>query len=168
MSAPFVGSIWAQSTTGTIGDGGGIPWHIPEDLAHFRAVTGGHAVVMGRKTWDSLPAKFRPLPGRRNIVVTRNASWSAEGAEVAHSVADAIALADADPVWVIGGGEIYRSAMDIATHLEVTEVDLDVVGDTSAPEIPDGWVARAGDWQSSRVDGTRFRWVEYGKPTQPS
>ncbi len=168
MSAPLVGSIWAQSTTGTIGDGGGIPWHIPEDLAHFRAVTGGHAVVMGRKTWDSLPAKFRPLPGRRNIVVTRNASWSAEGAEVAHSVADAIALADSDPVWVIGGGEIYRSAMDIATHLEVTEVDLDVVGDTSAPEIPDGWVARAGDWQSSRVDGTRFRWVEYGKPTQPS
>ncbi|OZD81502.1 dihydrofolate reductase [Rhodococcus sp. 05-339-2] len=168
MSASFVGSIWAQSTTGTIGDGGGIPWHIPEDLAHFRAVTGGHAVVMGRKTWDSLPAKFRPLPGRRNIVVTRNASWSAEGAEVAHSVADAIALADSDPVWVIGGGEIYRSAMDIATHLEVTEVDLDVVGDTSAPEIPDGWVARAGDWQSSRVDGTRFRWVEYGKPTQPS
>jgi dihydrofolate reductase len=164
----LVGSIWAQSTTGTIGDGGGIPWHIPEDLAHFRAVTGGHAVVMGRKTWDSLPAKFRPLPGRRNIVVTRNASWSAEGAEVAHSVADAIALADSDPVWVIGGGEIYRSAMDIATHLEVTEVDLDVVGDTSAPEIPDGWVARAGDWQSSRVDGTRFRWVEYGKPTQPS
>lgn len=168
MSAAFVGSIWAQSSTGTIGDGGGIPWHVPEDMAHFRTVTGGHTVVMGRKTWDSLPSRFRPLPGRRNIVVTRNPSWSADGAEVAHSVADAIALADPAPVWIIGGGEIYRSAMDIATHLEVTEVDLDVEGDTAAPEIPEGWIATAGEWQSSRVDGTRFRWVEYRKPTHAS
>ncbi|MDI6627266.1 MAG: dihydrofolate reductase [Rhodococcus sp. (in: high G+C Gram-positive bacteria)] len=169
MSAPhFVGLIWAQTTAGVIGDAGSIPWHVPEDMAHFKSKTAEHPVIMGRKTWDSLPAKFRPLPGRRNIVVTRNSSWTADGAENAPSVADAVALVGESPVWIMGGGEIYRSAMDIATHLEVTEVDLDVEGDTKAPEIPDGWAATAGEWQSSRVDGTRFRWVEYGKPTQPS
>ncbi|MDI9894910.1 dihydrofolate reductase [Rhodococcus sp. IEGM 1381] len=169
MSAErFVGLIWAQSRAGTIGDEGGIPWRIPEDMAHFKATTAEHSVIMGRKTWDSLPAKFRPLPGRRNIVVTRNSSWSEDGAESASSVADAVARVGDDPVWIIGGGEIYRSAMSIATHLEVTEVDLDVHGDTGAPEIPAGWTAKAGEWQSSRVNGTRFRWVEYGKATQPS
>ncbi|MBY4127897.1 dihydrofolate reductase [Rhodococcus fascians] len=169
MSAQhFVGLIWAQSRAGVIGDGGGIPWHIPEDMAHFKATTAEHPVIMGRKTWDSLPAKFRPLPGRRNIVVTRNSSWNADGAESAPSVADAVALASEGPVWIIGGGEIYRSALGIATHLEVTEVDLDISGDTVAPEIPDGWFAMAGEWQSSRVNGTRFRYVEYGKATQPS
>ncbi|MGF0308759.1 dihydrofolate reductase [Rhodococcus sp. IEGM1428] len=169
MSAErFVGLIWAQSRAGTIGDGGGIPWRVPEDMAHFKATTAEHPVIMGRKTWDSLPAKFRPLPGRRNIVVTRNSSWCEDGAENASSVADAVARVGDDPVWIIGGGEIYRSAMSIATHLEVTEVDLDVDGDTSAPEIPEGWIAKAGEWQSSRVNETRFRFVEYGKATQPS
>ena len=169
MSAPqFVGLIWAQSRAGVIGDGGGIPWRIPEDMAHFKATTAEHPVIMGRKTWDSLPAKFRPLPGRRNIVVTRNASWTTDGAESAPSVADAVALTSGSPVWIIGGGEIYRSALSIATHLEVTEVDLDISGDTVAPEIPDGWIAKAGEWQSSRVNETRFRFVEYGQATQPS
>ncbi|KQU46770.1 dihydrofolate reductase [Rhodococcus sp. Leaf278] len=169
MTAPqFVGLIWAQSRAGVIGDGGGIPWRIPEDMAHFKATTAEHPVIMGRRTWDSLPAKFRPLPGRRNIVVTRNASWTADGAESAPSVADAVALASGSPVWIIGGGEIYRSALSIATHLEVTEVDLDISGDTVAPEIPDGWTAKAGEWQNSRVNDTRFRYVEYGQATQPS
>ena len=167
-AAHFVGLIWAQSTAGIIGDAGSIPWHIPEDMAHFKSKTAEHPVIMGRKTWDSLPAKFRPLPGRRNIVVTRNPSWTADGADSAPSVADAVRLIGEKPVWIMGGGEIYRSAMDIATHLEVTEVDLDVEGDTRAPDIPDGWVATEGEWQNSRVDGTRFRWVGYGKPTQPS
>ena len=167
MSASrFVGLIWAQSTAGVIGDAGSIPWHVPEDMAHFKSNTAEHPVIMGRKTWDSLPAKFRPLPGRRNLVVTRNSSWAADGAETAPSVADAVALVGDSPIWIIGGGEIYRSAMGIATHLEVTEIDLDVDGDTRAPEISDEWSAEAGDWQNSLVDGTRFRWVEYGKPTQ--
>lgn len=167
MSADrFVGLIWAQTTDGVIGDAGSIPWHIPEDMAHFRSTTAEHAVIMGRKTWDSLPPKFRPLPRRRNIVVTRNSSWSAEGAESAPSIADALARAGEVPVWVMGGGEIYRDALDVATHLEVTEVDLDVDGDTRAPEVPDGWVPTFGEWQSSRVGGIRFRWIEYGKATQ--
>lgn len=166
MTTASVGLIWAQSKNGTIGDSGTIPWHIPEDLAHFRAVTAGHSVVMGRKTWDSLPPRFRPLPGRRNIVVTRNRSWSADGAQVAHCVDDAIALAGPGRVWIIGGGEIYASAMDIAERLEVTEVDLDVAGDTAAPSIPNGWVATADRWQTSRNESVRFRWIEYGKANQ--
>ena len=99
-----VGLVWAQAHDGVIGADGGMPWHVPEDLAHFRAVTGSSDVVMGRRTWESLPPRFRPLPGRRNIVVTRSAEWSADGAERAASLDQALALADGDDVWVIGGG----------------------------------------------------------------
>jgi dihydrofolate reductase len=163
MTPPRVGLIWAQASGGVIGDGKTIPWHVPEDMAHFKAITGGHPVVMGRKTWDSLPARFRPLPGRRNIVVTRNAQWSAEGAETASSVEDALTLVDGSTVWVMGGGEIYRAAMPFATELQVTYIDLDIDGETKAPEIPDGWEADSGEWQTSRQDGIEYRFVQYGK-----
>src|SRR5690606_18681852 len=100
-----VGLIWAESIGGVIGYQGAMPWHLPEDLAHFKDLTMGSPVIMGRKSWDALPERFRPLPGRQNIVVTRQADWQADGADVAHSVSAALELAAAsaaDEVWVIG------------------------------------------------------------------
>ncbi|MDP0977494.1 dihydrofolate reductase, partial [Klebsiella pneumoniae] len=90
--------------------------------AYFKRVTMGHPVIMGRRTWDSIPLKFRPFSGRRNIVVTRDPQWNAEGAEVVHSLHDALALPDGD-VFVVGGGQIYSAALPFATHLLVTEID---------------------------------------------
>ncbi|MEU5840620.1 dihydrofolate reductase [Rhodococcus sp. NPDC047139] len=152
--------VWAQARGGVIGRDNTIPWHIPEDLAFFKDATMGKPVIMGRLTWDSLPPRFRPLPGRRNIVVTRNAEWSAEGAETAASLDDALALSRHGDVVVIGGGQIYAQAMPFATRLLVTEVDLDVDGDATAPPIGPEWAAEAGEWQTS-AKGIRFRWVRY-------
>ncbi|WP_181787886.1 dihydrofolate reductase [Streptomyces phytophilus] len=155
-----VGLIWAQARDGVIGADNGIPWHLPEDMAHFKATTLGHPVVMGRRTWDSLPPRFRPLPGRRNVVVTRDPRWTADGAVPAGSVDRALELASAEPaatVWVIGGGEVYRAALPHATALSVTEIDTAVTGDTYAPVPGPEWrVADDGDWQVSR-SGLRYR-----------
>lgn len=120
---------------GRVVDGvGTLPWHLPEDLAHFRAATRGHPVVMGRKTWDSLPPRFRPLPGRRNVVVTRNADWQGEGAERAGSLAEALERLEDEPrVFVMGGGELYAQALPLADELVLTEVDADLPGDTFFP-----------------------------------
>ncbi|MFI7012250.1 dihydrofolate reductase [Streptomyces sp. NPDC050145] len=151
-----VGLIWAQTPAGVIGADNGIPWHLPEDLAHFKATTLGQPVIMGRRTWDSLPARFRPLPGRRNIVLTRDPQWAAEGAERTGSVPEALALADG-PAWVMGGGEIYRAALPHATRLSVTEVDTTVDGDTHAPVPGPEWkVTEDHDWQTSKT-GLRYR-----------
>ncbi len=166
MPPRHIGMIWAQSTGGTIGDGGSIPWRVPEDLAHFKQITADHAVIMGRKTWDSLPPKFRPLPGRRNVVVTRNPDWQARGAQVVSSVEAALSLTDGDPAWVVGGGEIYRAAMPFATELQVTEIDLPVAGDTLAPTVSGDWVALTGEWQFSSNDDIRYRFIQYGKAYQ--
>ncbi|MET7773620.1 dihydrofolate reductase [Nocardia sp. NPDC005366] len=156
-----VGLIWAQNQAGVIGYRDTIPWRVPEDMAHFKAVTMGHPVIMGRRTWDSLPTAFRPLDGRRNIVVTRNADWSAEGAERAGSVTEALELTGQDPVWIAGGGEIYRAAMDLATELLVTEVDSEVEGDAYAPAIGPEWRTDAPEpWRTSR-GGPRFRIRRY-------
>jgi dihydrofolate reductase len=163
-----VGLIWAQTLDGVIGADNAIPWRLPEDMAHFKATTLGHPVVMGCKTWDSLPPRFRPLPGRRNIVVTRDPRWAAEGAERAGSIAKALELAaeSLEPAasataWVIGGGEIYRAALGHATTLSVTEVDSAVSGDTYAPAPGPGWkVAEDGGWQSS-MSGLRYRIRRY-------
>ncbi|NNC10730.1 dihydrofolate reductase [Planctomonas sp. JC2975] len=158
-----IGLIWAQANGGIIGADGAIPWHVSEDSRHFRAVTTGGDVVMGRKTWDSLPPRFRPLPGRRNIVVSRDLDWRADSAERVGSVADAIALAEAD-VWIIGGGQIYAEAIDLADLLEVTEIDLDVDGDTVAPAIGDSWrlssVEPSTGWATSDA-GVRYRFLSY-------
>ena len=112
--------IWAQSTSGVIGRAGGIPWRLPEDQARFKDLTGSHTVVLGRLTWESLPAKVRPLPGRRNVVVTRDEGYTADGAEVVSSLQD-VPLDDA---WVIGGARIYSLALPLATRCEVTEVEI--------------------------------------------
>ncbi|WJV44215.1 dihydrofolate reductase [Streptomyces flavofungini] len=163
-----VGLIWAQSLDGVIGADNGIPWRLPEDMAHFKATTLGHPVVMGRRTWDSLPPRFRPLPGRRNVVVTRDPLWAAEGAERAGSIAEALQRA-AEPsasaapasVWVIGGGEIYRAALEHATTLSVTEVDATVAGDTYAPALAPEWkVTEDKGWQTS-TSGLRYRIRRY-------
>ncbi|MFI8567444.1 dihydrofolate reductase [Rhodococcus sp. NPDC078407] len=163
-----IGLIWAQSSNLKIGEAGRIPWEVPEDMARFKAVTMDHPVIMGRKTWESLPERFRPLPGRRNIVVTRNRSLQTPGAETCGGVGEALALAGDETVWIIGGGEIYRSAMPFATTLHVTEIDVEVPGDTDAPSVEGDWITETGDWLTSRVEGRQFRFVEYGKATQPS
>ncbi len=122
-----------------IGRDGSMPWHLPEDLAHFKHTTMGHTLVMGRKTFDSIG---RALPGRRTIVVTRNPSWSHPDVETAHSLADALALAGpADQVFVVGGGQVYGEAMPFAQQMLLTEVPDAPEGDTFFPE----WVVQ--DWR---------------------
>ncbi|GAB2721247.1 dihydrofolate reductase [Nocardia thraciensis] len=161
MSPRRIGLIWAQTPEGVIGADNAIPWRVPEDMAHFKDVTLGHPVVMGRRTWDSLPERFRPLADRRNIVVTRQPDWSAPGAERAGSVDAALRLADADLTWVMGGGEIYRAAMEYATDLEVTTVDTRVQGDAYAPPIGSGWrIDSDSGWRESK-SGPRYRWLRY-------
>jgi dihydrofolate reductase len=156
--------IWAQARGGVIGVGGEMPWHLPEDLAHFKRLTLGSPVVMGRRTWDSLPPRFRPLEGRRNIVVTRHPGWRAEGAEVAASVPDALALAaDAPTTWITGGATLYSELMPLADRIEVTEIDAEFDGDTHAPAL-DGWLATSDPaWQVSRT-GLPYRFLTYRRP----
>lgn len=154
----WVGLVWAEAHGGVIGAEGGMPWHVPEDLAHFKDVTLGNPVVMGRKTWDSLPERFRPLAGRDNIVVTRQQDWSEEGARRAATVAEAVR--GLDRVWIIGGAEIFRQVIGDADRLEVTELDLDVDGDAYAP-AKTGWrLVDEGEWQTSRT-GIRYRFLGY-------
>jgi dihydrofolate reductase len=157
-----VGLIWAQSTSGVIGRDGAIPWHLPEDLARFKTLTMGHTVVMGRRTWDSLPARFRPLPGRRNVVLTRNSGFVAPGAEVFGSIDDAID----DQTWVIGGSEIYHLALPAATRCEVTEVEIDLRledDDVLAPVLDESWIGTSGDWHDS-TSGLRYRFHSFLRP----
>jgi len=158
-----VGLVWAQAHGGVIGADGGMPWHVPEDLAHFRAVTGASDVVMGRRTWDSLPPRFRPLPGRRNLVVTRSDEWAEEGAERASSLDDALGRAHGDAIWVMGGGRLYAEAIHRADVLEITRLDVEVDGDTFAPSI-DGWTLETADpaegWHTS-ASGIRYRFETY-------
>ena len=144
-----------------------LPWRLPEDLAHFKQLTAGSPVLMGRKTWDSLPPRFRPLEGRRNIVITRDAEWSTDGAEVAHSAQSALDLAsdDApDTVWITGGATLYVQMLASADRIEVTEIDADIDGDTVAPALSDDWVLVASDpehgWHSSRK-GLDYRFLTY-------
>ena len=154
-----LGLVWAQARGGVIGVDGGLPWHLPEDLALFRALTIGGTVVMGRATWESLPAAVRPLSGRRNVVLSRRSGFLAPGATVAASLEEALAAATGD-VWVIGGASVYRAAMPLADVAVVTEIDAAYDGDTLAPEPGPDWepVERepAEGWLESRT-GLRYR-----------
>ncbi|TNE65577.1 MAG: dihydrofolate reductase [Alphaproteobacteria bacterium] len=124
--------VVAMAENRAIGKDGGLPWHLPADLKHFKAVTMGRPILMGRKTYDSIG---RPLPGRRNIVITRNAGWSADGVEVAQSLDAAIAMAGEGDVMIVGGGQIYAEALPRADRLEITEVALKVDGDAFFPPV---------------------------------
>ena len=160
--AQRINIIFARARNGVIGKDGQMPWHLPEDLAHFKQQTGGAPVLMGRKTWDSLPPRFRPLPGRRNIVITRQADWHAQGAERAASLSDAIALcAGAADLWVIGGGEIYAQAVPLAQRAVVTEIDRDFEGDTYAPQLGADWHETARSPHTAAKDGLPFSFVTY-------
>jgi dihydrofolate reductase len=147
--------VVAIADNGVIGKDGAIPWHISEDLKRFKALTMGHTIVMGRKTWDSLPRK--PLPGRANVVVTRNADWSAEGAIRASSVGQAVD-GTSGPVFIIGGAEIYDLALPHAMRVELTEVHRAFDGDARFDFDRKGWRETA---RESHVtpDGLRYSYV---------
>ena len=134
----MISIIVAVAEGGVIGGGGDLLWHISEDLRRFKQITSGHTVIMGRKTYDSIG---RPLPKRRNIVITRNGEWSAEGCERAESLEQAVAMcAGEEEVFIIGGGEIYRQSMSLADKLYLTQVNKPYEGDTYFPEIrPEEW-----------------------------
>jgi dihydrofolate reductase len=156
--------IWAQARGGVIGADGQLPWRLPEDLALFRELTTGSAVVMGRRTWESLPERFRPLPGRTNVVLTSDPEWSEEGAHRVGSVAEVLDAHAA--AWVIGGGAVYAAFLPHADRLVVTDVDMLVDGDTWAPAIGDEWsrVSRTPDdgWSVSTT-GLRYAVSEYAR-----
>ena len=138
--------IYARAANGVIGHNGTIPWHLPEDLAHFKALTQGHPVIMGRKTWDSLPARFRPLPGRTNIVITHQPDWHQNGVQRASSLREALLFAeqtDTPTAWVMGGAQIYAQALPLATRIEMTEIAQDFAGDAHAPTPGPEWVESA-------------------------
>jgi dihydrofolate reductase len=158
-----VGMVWAQARGGVIGADGALPWHLPEDSALFRRLTTGSTVVMGRRTWESLPELFRPLPGRVNVVLTSDRSWAADGALTAASV-DAV-LAEHEDFWVIGGQAVYAEFLPHADRLVVTDVDVEVDGDTWAPVLDGAWTrtARTPDsgWSESATGGLRYAVSEY-------
>lgn len=151
--------IAALAENNCIGKNGTLPWHIPEDLAHFKELTNGKIVLMGRKTWESLPEKFRPLPNRKNIVISRQKGYVIPvGVEVFDQIADALKKYQEDEVFVIGGAEIYRQSIDAADILEITMVYQVVEGDAFFPEI------KKDIWEEvSRIDFEKFSFVTYKK-----
>jgi dihydrofolate reductase len=157
-----VALVAAVARGGVIGRDSGIPWRLPEDMRRFRTLTMGHPVVMGRRTWESLPDQFRPLPGRGNVVVTRNSDWSAQGADRAGSIEDALRLLEGEAtVFVIGGGEIYAAALPSAHELLLTEIDAEIEGDTYFPNWdPDDFEEVARERHVSS-DGVGYSFVTY-------
>lgn len=157
-----IGLIYARAANGTIGKDGTMPWHLPEDLAHFKRLTNGCPVVMGRKTWDSLPERFRPLPGRRNIVITRQPDWHEKGVQRASSLRDALQMCEQDAtVWVMGGAQIYAQALPLADRVEVTEIAQDFEGDAFAPMLGPEWLQAAREDHVGAGGGLPFSFVRY-------
>ena len=153
--------IYARAANGIIGKDGTMPWHLPEDLAHFKQLTQGCPVVMGRKTWDSLPPRFRPLPGRSNIVITRQPDWTGSGAQRVSSLTEALQLCGhAETVWVMGGAQIYAQALPLAHRVEVTEIERDFDGDAYAPVLGPEWLKTAGERHVS-ANGLPFSFATY-------
>lgn len=159
--------IWAEARGGAIGRDGEMPWRLPEDAAFFKEQTLGAPVIMGRGTWESLPARFRPLPGRENIVVTRTESYDAPGATVMSSLETVLETLETttepeDRVWIMGGGQLYRAAMPFADELVVTRIELDVPdADTFAPEIGSEWaLVDPGTTETSRT-GLEYRFERW-------
>jgi dihydrofolate reductase len=153
--------IFAKARNGVIGNHNTLPWHLPEDMAHFKRITMGCPVIMGRKTWASLPARFRPLPGRANVVITRQTDWSEIGAQPSSSLDDALSFCEqfAD-VWVIGGAQIYAQALPLADTAVVTEIDADFEGDAFAPQFGAQWEEINRESHTS-VNGLNFSFVTF-------
>lgn len=161
--------IYARARNGVIGQQGTLPWHLPEDLAHFKRTTLGCPVIMGRKTWDSIPPKFRPLPGRTNVVITRQVDWREDGAIPANDLLEALSICEhmsiildpsPDQVWVIGGAQIYAQALPLAKRVVVTEIDIDFEGDAFAPTLGSEWQETEREQQTSKT-GLAFSFVTY-------
>ena len=160
----MISLIAAVAANRAIGKNNELLWHLPADMAYFRETTRGRPVIMGRKTWESLPARFRPLPGRRNIVVSRNAGYDAPGAELASSLDAALAaVADDENSFVIGGADLYRQSIPLADRLYLTEVESSVEGDAFFPEFDrHDWqeISRSAT-QTDQTNGLRFAFVVY-------
>jgi dihydrofolate reductase len=161
--------IYARARNGVIGKDGALPWHLPEDLMHFKRTTLGYPVIMGRKTWDSLPPQFRPLPGRANIVITRQENWhqnaAPSGAQPANSLPNALLICeqiqpDLEQVWVIGGAQIYAEALPLAHKIVMTQIDADFEGDAFAPALGAQWREAARESHVSKT-GLAFSFVTY-------
>jgi dihydrofolate reductase len=161
--------VWAQAAGGVIGSGGALPWHLPEDLRLFKALTLDSTVVMGRRTWESLPPRFRPLPGRRNVVLSRTLGGLGADAAVLPS-AEAV-LAEHPDVWVIGGGEVYAAFLPHADETVVTEVGAEFPGDTWAPALGGDWElgqqVPEEEWLTSS-SGLRYRVAWWRRRTAPT
>jgi dihydrofolate reductase len=145
-----------------IGVNNTLPWRLPEDLAHFKRITSGHPIIMGRKTFDSIG---RPLPNRRNIVVTRNGAWRHDGVDAVASLADAVALAGAGDAFIIGGAQIFAESMDIAERIIVTEIDHTFDCDTFFPPLAAEWRECARERHHSDANGFDYSFVTYTKET---
>jgi dihydrofolate reductase len=157
--------IWAEAHNHVIGLNGVMPWHLPEDLAHLKRATLGATVIMGRKTWESIPTKFRPLPNRRNIVVSRQADFLAGqvGIDVraAPSLQAALDIASQqEPVWIIGGAQIYAQALPLASKIVVTEIDADFAGDAFAPVLDSSWIESTRESHTA-ANGLRYTFITY-------
>ncbi len=150
--------VLAMAENGVIGNKGGLPWHISEDLRRFKQLTLGKPCIMGRRTWESLPRK--PLPGRTNIVVTRDKNFSAEGAVVVHSLEEALALThDAPEVAIIGGAELFKQAFPVANRVDLTEVHAEIEGDTRMPAFDRAIWKERGREEHTTADGLRYSFV---------
>lgn len=148
--------IYARASNGVIGKDNALPWRLPADLKRFKALTMSKPMIMGRKTFESFPS---PLPGRRHIVLTRDSAWAAEGAEVAYSVADALALAGKGDVAVIGGAEIYRLFMPLAARVELTEIHAAFEGDAVMEPLGPEWIEVSREVQQAEAGRPAFDWV---------
>jgi dihydrofolate reductase len=161
VAQPRLHLIYARAANGVIGVNGSLPWHLPEDLAHFKRTTLGCPVIMGRKTWDSLPPKFRPLPGRTNIVITRQVNWNEIGAQPSQNLREALLFCErAADVWVIGGAQLYALAEPLATSAVVTEIDRDFEGNAFAPTLGPAWRESAREHHVA-ASGLPFSFVTY-------
>ncbi len=163
--------IWAQAKDRVIGKNGTMPWHLPEDLAHFKRTTLGCPVIMGRKTWDSIPPKFRPLPGRVNIVLTRQAQWQATGVHTMGQLPEALAFCERmqpqpSAVWIIGGAQIYAQALPLAHTVVVTELEAAFDGDAFAPKLGTEWHELQRTSHAS-ASGLAYSFVSYSRAVNP-
>ncbi|MEO5587583.1 MAG: dihydrofolate reductase [Novosphingobium sp.] len=160
MSGQEIFLVVAAATNGVIGAGGSMPWHLPADFRRVKTLTMGKPLVMGRKTFESLPGI---LPGRRHIVITRDPEWQADGADVAHSLDEALALANAPHIVIFGGAEIYAQALPRASRIELTEIHADIPGDTHFPPLgptgPGGWRETFREEHAAEGDRPAFAFV---------